>query len=322
MILLLRGLTAFILVASLAGCVPPTYKAMDASLEAKVSSSDAVVDIKQPEIYAAIISSNGGGGGLIGAMIGSAIDNHHTTYAEKTIAPLRNALLDFDFNTPLVAGMQAELPKVTWLHLGKVTLTHGLSPDATDQLLTNAPTPYTLLVTVDYHLSADFDQLVVSAHALLMQKPVPQPNVPGQNPQPQSPSNPLYAVYANTVVYTTSVPDGAVDQLEAKAQAAAPPPPPGKKAKQALSDDDASIQYWSAGAAAAAKAALTQATADMSRLLVLAMQNPNKQQTIQDTVKIDHVKGHVLEQEGNGREVLQLDDGTIRSADVSEVERL
>lgn len=318
---LLRGLTAFILVASLAGCETAAYKSMDPAMQAQVSSSDAIVGIKQPEIYA-VIKQGGAAPGLIEALIVAAIDNHHATYAEKTVTPLRNALLDFDFDTPLLTGMQAQLPTVAWLHIGKVTLTKQASSDATTTELADAPTPYTLLINVDYHLSADFDQLVVTAHATLMQKPVAPPKVVGESPQAKSPSDSANSVYATTVVYTTSIPDGTVDQLEAKAQAAAPPPPPGQKAKDALSDDDAAIQYWSADNASVTRAALTQAAADMSRLLVMAMQNPDKLQAKQDTVKIDHVKGHVLEKEGDNREVLQLDDGTLRSADVSEVDRL
>lgn len=310
----LRGLALAVIVSSLAGCVPAAYKAINPKLKSQISASTGVLGIQQSEIKPSI-NYAGSSGGLIGAIISSSIDNAHLAKAEKTITPLRNVLVDYDFDGPATAAMQAQLPKVDWLHLTGVTLVKDTSDANLGSLVIAAPTPYTLVVIVEYHLSPDFDKLVVTAHAHLMTKPT-------SSRQSDLASNANNAIYDETVTYESVIADGVVDDLEAKAQAAAPPPPPGKKAPDALGDDDAAVLYWSQDKAAAARAALTQGIGEVSRLLAMAMQNPYVLGSVPEDVKVNHVHGHVIEQGAGNRVVVQLEDGTVLSTDASQLDHV
>ena len=198
---LLRGLAAFILVASLAGCASSSFKTMDATTKAKVTASDGVAGIRQSEIYA-VIPQNNGGGGLLGALIGAAAENSAINRVQKEVAPVRDALLDFDFDGQTVSDLQQQLVKVDWLHLGNVTLTKDVSSDGYDKAIDDSQKPYTLFVTLDYHLSFDFKQLFVTARINLLPKPIPGSTVrqgPNGSTFKVSASDPGNSVYSNTV---------------------------------------------------------------------------------------------------------------------------
>ena len=311
----LRGLALAVIVSSLAGCAASPYKAISPKLRNQVTATTGLLGIQQSEIKPTI-NYSGNGGGLIGAIISSSIDNAHLATAEKVIAPLRNALVDYDFDGQMLAAMQAQLPKVDWLHLSGVTLTKETSDDNVGKLITGAPTPYTLVVVVDYHLSPDFDKLVVAARAHLMAKPT-------ASQQANAAANANNAIYDETVTYESTIPDGVVDAMEDKAEAAADADKQaGKPAVPKLDDNATGTLYWSQDGAAAAKKALTQGIAEVSRLLAAAMQNPYTLGSVADDVKINHVRGHIIEQGTDNRVVLQLEDGTVLSTDSSDLDHV
>lgn len=311
MFAVLRGLALAVIVFSLAGCAAAPYKAISPKLKSQVSASAGVLGIQQSEIKPTI-NYAGTSGGLIGAIISSSIDNAHLAKAEKTITPLRNALVDYDFDGPMLAAMQAQLPKVDWLHLTGMSLVKDTSDPNMGGLIAGASAPYTLVVMVDYHLSPDFDKLVVTAHAHLMPKPT-------ATRQPNAAPNSSNAIYDETVTYESTIPDGVVDDMEDKAKADAQA---GKQVGEKLDDEATGTLYWSQDGAAAAKTALTQGIADVSRLLAMAMQNPYTPGSLPDDAKVNHTKGHILEEEAGKRVVVQMEDGTLISTDASQVDRI
>jgi len=177
--------------------------------------------------------------------------------------------------------MQAQLPKVDWLHLSTVTFTKAASSDAYDKLITDAQVPYTLIVRLDYHLSWDLKLLLVTATAQLLPKPTPGSNVhqgPNGTTFTVSASDPSNIIYTNTVTYVASIPDGMLSE-HASFKEAAP----------------VAMPYWSKDHAAVTRAALADAAAEVSRLVALSLQNPGKTADVKDEVAVGPEEGHILE---------------------------
>lgn len=309
-----RSLALAVISASLAGCGAAPHKAMDAATVTKVTASQAVVGVKQSEIYAVIQPSANPlmGAGAIGAAIGSleesAIDNSNYKANQKNVGPLRDALLSFDFDSLALADFQAQLPKAAWLHLGQVTLTKDTSGEGYDKPMNASQVPYTLFVSLDYHLSIDYRQLLVTEHLWLSPKPVPGSTlrhgangytytVPG--------SDPGNAVYANTVTYETAIPDGVI---------------PHQLAHQEAVDD--AVQYWAKDNAAVTRSTLTTALSELSRLGLQCLQDYDKPVEAKDEVAVGSKEGHIIEKEDGDREVIQFDDGTLMSIDTQLVKIL
>jgi hypothetical protein len=305
---LLRGLALAVLVSTFAGCASGPYKALDPATQVKVTASQAIVSVKQSEIYAAIQRADNGAGGLLGALTGSIVEESETKRAEQAVTPLRDALLDYDFDGHALAGMQAQLPKVDWLHLSTVTFTKAASSDAYDKLITDAQVPYTLIVRLDYHLSWDLKLLLVTATAQLLPKPTPGSNVhqgPNGTTFTVSASDPSNIIYTNTVTYVASIPDGMLSE-HASFKEAAP----------------VAMPYWSKDHAAVTRAALADAAAEVSRLVALSLQNPGKTADVKDEVAVGPEEGHILEKQGDNRVVIQFDDGSVMSTETRLVKYL
>src|SRR5580692_1676538 len=79
----------------------PPHEALPDAARDKISSTEVVLPIKQREIYVFVPNSTAGaasGGGLIGALVDAGINDIRTSKAEAAVKPLRDALVDFDFD--------------------------------------------------------------------------------------------------------------------------------------------------------------------------------------------------------------------------------
>lgn len=317
----LRGLVLGVIVSSLAGCGGAPHKEIDESIRAKITASDAVVAIPQPQLYATFQETEipyilGAGfltGGLaVGFMAGvvdsaangatnEALKDSRTIKAAETLRPVTDASQGFDFDSPALSSVQADLPKVAWLHLGRVTFTKSPAGLALDKAFDTTQVPYILYVLLDYHLSFDFKQLTVTEHFWLSPRPRPGSTlhhgangytyiVPG--------SDPSNAVYENIVTYETAIPEGVI---------------PHQIGSQEKIDD--ALQYWAKDHAAAVRARLTDAIDELSRLSLQALLNPGKPAKVNDEVAVGTKEGQVLENQDNARYVIQFDDGSLMSID-------
>ena len=321
----LRGIAVGFLISTLAGCASGGAY-MDTATKAKVTASEGVVGVTQPELNVMIqpvtVAPAGGFiGGFIGGLASGAIENSALKKAEKKIGPLRNSLINFDFDGQLLSTMQAQLPKADWLHLGKVALTKDASGDAYDKTLLSAQTPYILFVTVNYYLSFDFKQLSVIASVKLLPKATLASTVqqgPNGTTYHLSPSADKNAIYTKTVSYQAGVPQGIFDKNKAQIEAT----PDGAALNHVDLAGAAAIQYWAQDDAAMMKAALADAIRDLSRLAADGLQNPGKPTAGPDLVAVGPQEGHIIENEPDGRVVIQFDDGSVMSVDAQLVKYL
>ena len=95
--------------------------------------------------------------GLIGVLIGSAIDSsknkNNLNNKETQIAPLRNALIDHDFNTAYHQSVLNTTHSMDWLNLGKVTKVDDFATISFEQ------NQYFLKYDTSYSLNRNFDSL-------------------------------------------------------------------------------------------------------------------------------------------------------------------
>lgn len=134
----------------------PVPLAQDLPVEVVLNQHELAVDV--PETAGAV----GAQFGLIGALIGSAVQNSQVKNAEERVVPIRNALLDYRFNERVEAALRAKLAS------------EGLSPnptvkvmatpwDAADARQNKQDMPlHAMVITPRYAIDSGFGSLSVS----------------------------------------------------------------------------------------------------------------------------------------------------------------
>ncbi len=158
------------LAALLSGCassykIPMTKEFYDAKNEVNLGTFMA-----QAEMDARMPVSNSGAAvgmqfGIIGALIGSAIDNSanndNLNNKESQIAPLRDGLIDFDFNNLYHVSAAESVKSLDWLNLQKVSKVDDFKK------LTFDNEQYFLKLDSSYALTRSFDSLEFFTYATL-----------------------------------------------------------------------------------------------------------------------------------------------------------
>lgn len=158
---------ALVLVA-LAGCATPRHVVMSPEAPSKIKATEVVIGLSQQEITAEIAPSGvaaAAGGGLIPALIDIMVEKSRAGDAEAAIAPVKNALIDYDFAKQLQAALENEFRQLSWLNLQGFRT--EASPDATKVIAAadGANASVVLVISARYMLSADFSQMRVRATA-------------------------------------------------------------------------------------------------------------------------------------------------------------
>lgn len=147
----------------------PVPLAQDLPVEVVLNQHELAVEVP------ATASAVGMQFGLIGALVGSAVQNAQVKKAEERVVPIRNALLDYRFNERVEAALRARLAS------------EGLSPnpmikimatpwDAVDAQQSKQDMPlHALVIVPHYAIDYDFNTLSVSLLAQLVDRTV-KPN--------------------------------------------------------------------------------------------------------------------------------------------------
>lgn len=140
---------------------------MPASAVEKIQSSDLIVGVAQKEIRADINQSQittATGGGLLFALIDSAVNNSRAKDAEKAVVPLRDALLDYNFNDRFVSELSTASSAVTWMKDDTIEVVSDVSNITYDKKLNESKKSTVAYFTTDYSVSPDFRVVKVSTH--------------------------------------------------------------------------------------------------------------------------------------------------------------
>jgi len=258
----------------LAGCVTqvPVHEAFPPTARDSVTSTEVVAPIKQSEIYVFVPDSKiaaAGGGGLLLALVDVGVNSVRTSKAEDAVRPLRDALVDFNFDNTLKADLQTSLSSDPWLHADGVRVIKEATNASEDTALANAKDSAVLFTVADYQLSNDAQELTITLSAALY------PNNDALFAlKPRAKSGPRSALgnslYHNTLTFTMEVPSPSQDR-------------------------DHNIATWSAQNGAVMHAALNMGARKLAAMLASDLQGPDGDAALQNDSE------GMLERLGDGR---------------------
>jgi hypothetical protein len=223
------------------GCALPPHAALPPGARDQIAGTDVMVPIRQHEIYVYVPPTQNPNGGLIGALVASAIDDVRSGKAETAVKPLRNALVDYDFDGTLKSELQTALAKDTFLGQNNIRIIKEITTESLEQALNGSKAPAVLFVTADYRLSNEGDVLDVLLYPQLfgttdaLRTLVPKYNAKNR-------MDPANTLYRNVLLFQTRIPED----------------PNGR---------DAHVQTWSANNGEKARAALKLAENKLAVML-------------------------------------------------------
>ena len=279
---------------ALGGCATTPHAPLPSMARDKISSTDVVLPIRQSEIYVFVPNSQisaATGGGLLFALVDAAVDSVRTSKAEDAVKPLRDSLVDFNFDESFQGELKKSLSEVPWIHLADVRVIKEVTNNSMDEALTGSKSGAVLFAAPDYHLSNDANLLVLKVTVSLF------PNDDALRALSKNKSNSgaktamEKALYRNTFTFSTKIPGTA-------------------------SDRDANMKVWSADNGAAARAALNRGAAKLAVMLAEDLQKPeemagndNAKGTTRSVV-VDGVSGQVVRDDDDG-DMVRFRDGTL-----------
>jgi hypothetical protein len=256
----------------LSGCVTqvPVHEAFPVPARDSVASTEVVAPIKQSEIYVFVPDSQiaaAGGGGLLLALVDVGVNSVRTSKAEDAVRPLRDAIVDFNFDDTLKSELKTSLSSDGWLHVGDVRVIKEATPDSQEAALNNAKASAVLLTTTDYQLSNDAQELTITLNAALYAN---NEALGALKPRKKGPRAFLgNSLYHNTLTFTMMAPN-------------------------ATADRDHNIGIWGADKGAMARAALKMGARKLAIMLASDLQGED------DTALHGDTDGGV-ERMGDGR---------------------
>ncbi len=264
-----------------------------------ISSTEVVAPIRQSEIYVYVPPSTanaGGQGGLLGALVVAAInagvDSVRTQKAETAVKPLRDALVDYKFDSTLQDDIKNSLAKLPWLHASNVRVVKEVTPASLDSALEHSKAAAVLFTTADYQLSNDADVLTVSLTASLFGNTdtlnalrAKKTNSGGNS------SDAANAIYYNTFTFVT-------------------------KAPGVTSDRDHNIAIWDSQNGAVMRADLSMAVDKLSSMLTADLQTSAADRIAGTPSTLMGVPVQVVANDSGG-ETVRLKAGDMEFADKS-----
>jgi hypothetical protein len=180
----------------------PSHELLPMAARDKLTATEVAVPIPQSEIYVFVPQSQlatYGGGGLILALIDAGVDSVRTSKAEDAVKPLRDAMVDYDFDGSFQSDLKTSLSQVSFLHPDSVHVVKAVNYDAFDGVIAASKDSAVLFTTTDYHLSNDADMLDVTVRADLIGNSA---DLRALKPwTAKHPSEPANALYRNTFTY-------------------------------------------------------------------------------------------------------------------------
>jgi hypothetical protein len=156
------------------GAIKNNYIAPEA--HAIEGGRDVQIFVVQAEIQPNINISNitaATGGGLLFALIDAGVNNARAKEAEKTVVPLREAMVGYEFDPLAQEFSSATLTGLGWFDVKQLKLSKDGSDAAVSAALDAATAPQLMVMRYAYETNADFSAIVVSLEATLINKAVP-----------------------------------------------------------------------------------------------------------------------------------------------------
>lgn len=170
------------------------------SLRVLVAQSEIKSDINLSNVAVAT------GGGLLGALIGAAVDSARAKKAEQLITPVRTGMAGVDADAMAIETAKAAFANAQWSTTAEPNFSKDSSPAGKSAYLDSTPNAETAFVEYTYDLSPTFDALRVVESIQVAAKTVPSAN------KPEKRLNPKNLVYAGSIVSVVLLPDAGTDK--------------------------------------------------------------------------------------------------------------
>lgn len=196
-----------ILAIFVSACATAPHSALPAEAKGRITSTDVMLGLRQSEIYVFVPNSQvaaAAGGGLIPALIDVAVNSVRTSKAETAVKPLRNVLVDVDFDSMLKNDIHAALTQTGWMHVNDVRVIKDVSKEGLDRAYAGSRAQAVLVANADYQLSNDADVFTVKIVAQLYSK---DPALVGlkQGAKASQSLDPKNALYRNTLTFESRI---------------------------------------------------------------------------------------------------------------------
>jgi hypothetical protein len=198
------------------------------SLRVLVAQAEIKSDINLSNIAVAT------GGGLLGGLIGAAVDSAHAKKAELLITPLRTAIADVDVDAMAMDAAKAGFANAQW-NKSEISFSKDSSPAGKSAYLDSNANAETAFVEYTYDLSPSFDALRVVERTDVAAKTMVSTNKPEKRLAPKN------LVYSHSVASVVLLPNAGKDK-------------------------EANAARWAADNGKLARAALAQAFAQLKAL--------------------------------------------------------
>ncbi len=164
---------AFLSLIILSGCGSTPNNYLSKQITNKIGKTDVYITIPQKEITAEIERSQvaaATGGGLLFALVDVAIESSRANKAEELLQPIKNSLIDINFNQMFVEKLKTELANLEWLNVNKIVLINDLVPNQMQLNFEESDADAIMLINARYALSSNFSQLTANANASILPK--------------------------------------------------------------------------------------------------------------------------------------------------------
>jgi hypothetical protein len=276
-----KSLALFVLFLLIVGCAAPLKQTLPADAREVPGGRRLVVTVAQTEINALINTSNitaATGGGLLFALIDAGVNKSRTTTAEEKIAPIRNSLLDYNFDQKAFAMSKKLAENITWLGIIDSELKKDVSNAIYSKSLDESSTSQQLILNYDYLLTPAFDAIKVGARVSVLSKQVPSVDKPEDRALLKN------AVFTRDVVCAVSL-------------------------KEATKDADENIAKWSKDNGALARKSLDDALAALLKIIEFALNFTDDQAIALQSNKLTNVgseTGKVIRSDIDGTLLLNI----------------
>lgn len=172
------------------------------SLRVLVAQSEIKSDINLSNVAVAT------GGGILGGLIGAAVDSARAKKAEVLIAPVRTAMANVDGDALAIEAAKASFANAQWYTTAPETnFSKDNSPAGKSAYLDASSNAQTAFVEYSYDLSPEFDALRIIAKIEIAAKN----NAPGQT-KPEKRLSPKNLVYSSSVASVITLPEASKDK--------------------------------------------------------------------------------------------------------------
>jgi len=150
---------------------PKSY--VDAKTRDIVGGRKVLIIIAQDKLLPGIDSWELGAADAVNA-IEKGIDQGLIARGQKQIAPITDALLDYDFDTPMKAALTSAANGAEWIHAQDIEFTREDSNTALERALNASNTRQMLVLRATYETDWRYTAILVSVESSLLMRQIPK----------------------------------------------------------------------------------------------------------------------------------------------------